>query len=79
MRILDNESYEKLDNVTLYFTREEAMQLKSYLNQLLDAPDSQHRHLSSSDYQKEVTICIYEEDQLDGFSPRSIKLIKEDK
>lgn len=55
------------------------MQLRGYLNQLLDNPKLQHSHLSSDDYQKEITICLYDEKNLENFNPRSIKLIKEDK
>ena len=60
MRILDDESDKKLDNVSIFLTKEEAVQLRGYLNQLLDNPKLQHSHLSSSDYQKEITICLYD-------------------
>jgi len=39
----------------------------------------QHVHLSNEDYQKEITVCIYDENNLEDFHPRVIKLIKEDK
>lgn len=79
MRILDDESDKKLDNVSIFLTKEEAMQLRGYLNQLLDNPTLQHSHLSSSDYQKEITVCLYDEKNLRNFNQRSIKLIKEEK
>ena len=78
MRILDDEADKKMDNVSIFLTKEEAVQLRGYLNQLLDNPKMQHSHLSSTDYQKEITICLYNENDLEGFSKRSIKLIKED-
>lgn len=79
MRILDDKSDKKLDNASIFLTKEEAVQLRGYLNQLLDNPKLQHCHLSSADYQKEITICLYDEKNLGNLNQRSIKLIKEDK
>lgn len=79
MRILDDESDKKLDNISIFLTKEEAVQLRGYLNQLLNNPKLQHSHLSSGDYQKEITICLYDEKNLENFNQRSVKLIKEDK
>ncbi|MBP7074896.1 MAG: hypothetical protein KBA81_05870 [Rhabdochlamydiaceae bacterium] len=78
MRILNDESNEKLDNVSIFLTREEAIQFRGYLNQLLENPKLHHSHLSSSDYKKEITICIYEEDNITSFNERSRKLILND-
>ena len=78
MRILDQESDKKLDNIIIFFTKEEAIQLKSYLNQLLDKPELHHSHLSSADYQKEITVCVYREDNISSFDDRSKKLILHD-
>ena len=79
MRILNDESDKKSDNISIFLTKAEALQLRAYLNQLLDNPKIHHIHLSSEDYQKEITVCIYDENNLEGFHPRAIKLIKEDK
>lgn len=79
MRILDDESDKKLDNVSIFLTKEEAMQLRGYLNQLLDNPALQHAHLSNVDYQKEITVCLYDEKKLEKFNKRVIRLIEEDK
>lgn len=78
MRILDDKSDKKLDAISVFLTPEEAIQLRGYLNQLLSNPKLQHSHLSSSDYQKEITICLYDERDLEGFSQRAIRLIKDD-
>jgi hypothetical protein len=78
LRILDEESDKKLDRVCVYLTKEEAVQLRGYLNQLLDNPGLHHSHLSSSDYRKEVTVCIYTNDNLSAFDERSRKLILND-
>ena len=78
MRILDDESDKKLDSVSIFLTKEEAIQLRGYLTQLLDNSKLQHSHLSSADCQKEITICLYDEKHLENFHSRSIKLIQKD-
>ena len=79
MRILDDESDKKLDNVSIFLTAEEARQLRSYLDQLLKNPKAHHSHLSSTDYQKEITICVYDMENLNSFDQRTKKLLKEDR
>jgi hypothetical protein len=78
LRILDDEADKKLNNISMFLTKEEAVQLRGCLNQLLENPKLHHVHLSSNDYQKEITVCIYNEEKLDNFHSRAIKLIKED-
>jgi hypothetical protein len=78
MRILDDKSDKKLDAVSIFLTKKEAIQLRGYLNQLLINPGLQHFHLPSSDFQKEITICLYTEDNLATLDERSKKLILND-
>ncbi len=78
MRILDKKSDKPLKNVTLYLTSAEASELRSSLNQLLKKPVENHDHISSEDYQKEITVCIYDVNNLQGFSERSKNLIIND-
>ena len=78
MRILNDISDTKLDSISIFLNEEEMKQMSDYLNQLLNNPNQQHVHLSSSDYQKEITICLYDEKKLEHFHPRAVKLIKED-
>lgn len=77
MRILDEKSDQKLDNISLFLTRKEAQHLIGYLEQLLEKGD--HSHLMSEDYRKEIMVCIYDPEKLDMFDSRSKKLILEDK
>ncbi len=79
MRILDDESNKKLDYISIFLTEEEALKLRGYLNQLLDNPKLQHSHLSRADYRKGITICLYDEKNLENLNQRVITLIKEDK
>lgn len=78
MRILSDETDKKLDVVSIFLTKKEAMQLQSYLTQLLDNPQLQHIHLSSEDYKKEISICLYDKTNLKGLHSRVIQLINKD-
>ena len=79
MHILDDESNKKLDCITIILSRSEIQQLLGYAKQLLEKPSSsEHYHLSSEDYQKEITICMYESGKIEQFNPRIQKLIKDD-
>lgn len=54
-------------------------QLLGYAKQLLENPQtSEHYHLSSEDYQKEITLCMYESEKIEQYTPRIQKLIKDD-
>ncbi|TVL96338.1 MAG: hypothetical protein CV087_23805 [Candidatus Brocadia sp. WS118] len=77
MRILDIDADKRIDRLTLYLTRHEAEELKNDLFQIIENPIQNHLHISSDDYKKELTICIYDEN-LRGFDERSKKLILED-
>ncbi len=78
MRILDLDSDKSLSDVILYLTDLEAIELRNYLNHIIEKPLNNHSHLSTDDYQKELTICIYDTNNLEGFNKRSIDLIIND-
>ncbi len=78
MRILDDKLDKKLDSVTLFLTRNELQQLIGFARQLIEKPSADHHHVSSDDYQKEITICIYDPENPGNFSPRIIKLLRDD-
>ncbi len=78
LRILNDESDQRLDKVSVFLTKQEAVQLRGYLNQLLEDPKLQHFHLSNLDCSKEITICIYDEQDFKNFDQRTIRLLKED-
>jgi hypothetical protein len=77
MRILDDEADEKLDSVSIFLTKDEMQQLIGYAKQLIEH-SSDHQHLSSNDYQKEITICIYNPENPGKFSPRVERLLRDD-
>ena len=76
MRILDVTTDKSIKKIILYLTNFEALEFRDSLNDLIKKPLNNHAHISSEDYQKEVTICIYGESNLNGFDKRSIELIK---
>lgn len=79
MRILDEESGRSLDRVTIYVTNREALELKDSLEIVIGSnEDARHEHISSEDYQKEITVCVYDPAVLENFSERSKKLLLED-
>lgn len=79
MYILDDESNKKLNCITIILSKSEIKQMLGYAKQLLDNVDaSDHYHLSSEDYQKEITLCLYTPENIDSYNPRIQKLIIED-
>ncbi len=79
MRILDMKRDCKLDDVTLYLARSEAEELRDSLVALLRDPYG-HQHMPSQDFEKEITICLYDPDSPPdpSFDERSKKLILHD-
>ena len=78
MRILNDVNDKKIDNISLFLTKDEAFQMIAYLEDLLNNPGKHHAHLSSDDYQKEITLCVYDQQNINSFHQRAKKLILED-
>jgi GGDEF domain-containing protein len=79
MRILDEISDKSLENIILYLTFSEASELRDSLDDILKKPVNNHIHISSENIQKEITVCIYDINNLKGFNKRSMDLIIKDK
>lgn len=61
-RRIEGSPGEALETVYLWLTRSEAADLRDALNDLLtDVGESWHAHVSSADYQTEVTIALDQE------------------
>jgi hypothetical protein len=67
MRLLDQKSEKALESVTVYLTQSEAEELRDSVIALLREPHHAHYHINSNDFKKELTICIYNENDLSGF------------
>jgi hypothetical protein len=74
MRILNLDTNEKINQATIYLTNSEAKELKDSLENLLEN-NSHHEHISDNSFQTEITVCIYEKDNIGKFDARSRKLI----
>lgn len=77
MKILNLENKKILDSVSLFFSKEEALQLLAYLEDLIENPSYQHSHLENSDYSNEITIWVYDKENFNDLPPKVKKLIKE--
>lgn len=75
MRIYDANSDKILKNVTLYLTEDEAREMKDSLEDLLDNKKHYHAHIPDENFKREITVCIYREDNLSVFDERSKNLI----
>ncbi len=78
MRFLDIKKNKKLDKLLVCLTYEEAEELLNSLSEILKGK-SQHEHIQSDDFLKELTICIYDFNNIDNFDSRTKKLLLEDK
>lgn len=78
MKILHKKEKKILKSVSLFFTKEEALQLISYLDDLIKNPSHQHSHLESDDYANEMTVWLYDKENFKDLPPKVKKLIEED-
>ena len=76
MKILNLEDKKILSSVDLFFTKEEALQLISYLNDLIKNPSHQHSHLENDDYNREITVWLYDKENFDDLPPK-VKILIE--
>ena len=79
MRILDNNNDIAINNVILYLKVEEAKELFESIGMLLEANDySNHAHIDDATFEHEVTVVLYDEQNLGTLSERSKRIIHED-
>jgi hypothetical protein len=79
MRIYDADTDKKVNRITLYLSTDEANEMKDALEALLsDRKNHHHEHIPDSDFKREITVCIYREDNLSTFDERSRKIILND-
>ncbi|HSE31083.1 MAG TPA: hypothetical protein VLA93_05870 [Pyrinomonadaceae bacterium] len=76
MRILDEDSNRSLRTIILYLTRSEASEFRDSVDLLLADGKFRHEHISSSDHSREITVCLYDANDLEGFDERSIAIIE---
>ncbi len=81
MRIYNEDTDKKINKVTLYLTPDEAQELKDSLESIINNNEKHHHeHIPDreNNYKREITVCIYRNDNISSFDERSRKLILND-
>ena len=81
MRIYNVDTDKKVNKVILYLTPDEAQEMRDSLELIINNNEKhQHEHIPDreDDFKREITVCIYKEDNLSSFDERSKKLILSD-
>lgn len=76
MRIYDSSNNKTIDDVVLYLTPDEAKELHNDLGRIMEKPRGNHVHVSSNDYQHELTVCVYRKEDIDTFDEKSRKILE---
>lgn len=80
MRILNEDKDETIKNILLCLTLDEARELRDSLTSLIRNKNKpNHAHVNDAEYWHEITITVYDENNLQGFNSRVLNIIKEDK
>ena len=78
MRILDNISDRRLEDILILFTRREAEWIMHSFESLLRSDEQTHHHITDFDTGHEITIGLYDDHGENTYAPRVIRLIQED-
>ena len=60
---------ESLNDILLLLSTKEAIELKNAIEQLLISDNNHHEHISTDDYQKEITISIFDKNPIETYAP----------
>lgn len=77
MRIYDFDNDRTIDNVVLYLTPAETRELYNGLARVIETPRRVHVHISSNDYQRELTLCVYRKEDIETFDEKSRQILEE--
>jgi len=81
MRIYNEDAGKKINKVIIYLTPDEAQELKDSLQLMINNSEKHHHeHIPDreDDFKRQITVCIYKEDNISSFDERSRKLILND-
>ena len=79
MRILNQDDNKAVNNVLILLTMEEAAELKDDLERLLSKKiTNDHSLINDLEYEHELSISLYDENNIEGFDDRTKKLILQD-
>ena len=76
MRIHDVNSDQTTTEVVLFLTRSEARDLRGIVKSIEGGASGIHEHVDSADFKRQITVCIYDEGDLDGLDARSREIIE---
>lgn len=76
MRILDETRDAATNRVTVFLTHSEASELQDMLEALLRGDVDQHIHVADSEFEREITIALYNDADLGQFSERARRIIE---
>jgi hypothetical protein len=79
MRIFDEDNQKVINNVSLFLTVNETQEIWDSLEDLLNKfqNDADHTHINDPDYSHGITFCLYNENNLNSFTSRAIKIIRD--
>ena len=75
MRIYDHEAKKELSSITLFLTPDEALELASDAEDLSRNPQKHHTHISNKDYDREIILAVYTDENLSQFDEESKMII----
>lgn len=79
MRIYDQENDKTLQDLILCLTKNEAIELRDSINAMLKNKNfDRHEHIDDEEFCHELSIMIYDMDNLTNINERLIRVIKED-
>ena len=76
MRLLHEARDTALNQVSLFLTQSEGERLRDMLNSLLAEGRGAHEHLTDVEFERELTVAIYDEQELRTFHERARRLIE---
>lgn len=81
MRILDSDKKQALKNIIVYLEIHEAKEMLDDLRSLIENYNKkgQHAHINDASFEHEITLTLYDKNDLAGFDETSIKIITDEK
>lgn len=79
MRILNEDTDKSMKNALLLLTLQEARELRDDLERMISQKIiNDHSHINDLDYEHELTVAVYDSENIGGFDERTKKLILHD-
>lgn len=77
MRIFDKKNNQTTSDLILFLTENEAQELISSLQQMIDDKKTHHAHINDESLEHELTVTLYDEN-IESFDERSKEVITKD-